>query len=39
LFINELPNDEPCPCRQCAEAHERKMAQQNGVSHEKDISQ
>ncbi|KAI4813443.1 hypothetical protein E4T44_09074, partial [Aureobasidium sp. EXF-8845] len=29
LFINELPNDEPCPCRQCAEAHERKMAQQN----------
>jgi hypothetical protein len=39
LFINELPNSEPCPCEQCAEAFARKMAQQNGGRHKKDISQ
>jgi hypothetical protein len=39
LFINELPNNEPCPCEQCAEAYEREMALQNGGLHKKDISQ
>jgi hypothetical protein len=39
LFINELPNNEPCPCEQCAEALERKMALQNGGRRKKDISQ
>ena len=39
LFINELPNNEPCPCEQCAEALERKMVQQGGGRHKRDISQ